>query len=81
MPPISNWKPPGWHRMETLDAALYRCAEAIDGVADIQEHFLAEDLAVDARPALTATNELLRRIRDDLIVMANYFTSFDVEGI
>lgn len=81
MPPISNWKPPGWHRMETLDGYLYRIAQAIDGVADIQEHFLAEELPNDAKPALVTCNELLIRIRDDLLDIANYYVTAELEGV
>ena len=81
MPPLTNWKPAGWHRLDTLDGFMYRIAQAIDGVADIQEHFLAEELAPDARPALIACNELLQRIRDDLIHLANSYVTAEHEGV
>ena len=81
MPPISNWKPPGWHRMETLDGFLYRCAEAIDGVAEIQEHFLIEEMPPSGKAAMVAMNELLFRIRDDLISIASSYVTAETEGI
>ena len=80
MPPITNWKPPGWHRLETLDGYLYRCAQAIDGVAEIQEHFLTDEVPDAAKNAMIAMNELLFRIRDDLITIANQYVSAELEG-
>jgi hypothetical protein len=78
---MSVFKPNGWHLMDGLDARIYRAAQAIDGVTDILQPRLTDDMPKELRGAIFASCDLLARIRDELFHVANMHIACEDEGV
>lgn len=81
MKPISVFKPNGWHLADSLDGRIYRAGAAIDGVIDILQVHLADEIPSDVQKALFSCGDLLCRIRDEMFSISNVLVACEDEAV
>lgn len=75
------FKPKMWQSADTLEGRIYRAAVALDGMTDIFEFHLVDEMPEELRIAVLSCCEMLGTIRDEMYAISTTAFTLEAEGV